>query len=392
MNRDFPRLLVATEFPPNALGGGPAVVRQMLKDWPTEKLLWWSCLPEQRPFAFQVQTHCVARIPRKIYPHSNLIRPKVWILRNVWSKWATKHLQSTIQKHQPDVIWTIPHQWSILPLANVLPTGQPRYHISVHDYPAHHAEEKIGLKMTNRLISQLDYLYKRAASRDAICQEMAADLEQRTGRSSDHIFNAGVEPEDFAFLEQKRSGVSNTIRIAHAGTITAEETFIRFVESLGRVRKDLPHPVELHLFGAHMYRGRRWFDAAWMIEHGNVPTERFKSELEKCNWGVSPMEFSSDNPRYNRFSLPSKTVRYLAAGLAVISLGHRDSTVVHLAKRYSFGVNIEDSDPTNIDGLLIRALSEQDVWLRYRDEILRCARAEFDAASMRTRLYASLRA
>ena len=392
MSRDFPRLLVATEFSPNALGGGPAVVRQMLKDWPTGKLLWWSCLPEQRPLEFQVQTHRVARIPRKVYPFSNLIRPKVWILHNVWSRWATKHLRATIEKHQPDVVWTIPHQWSILPLANVLPTAQPRYHISVHDYPAHHAEEKIGLKMTNRLISQLDYLYQRAASSDAICQEMATDLEQRTGRSADQILNAGAEPEDFAFLEQKRSTVGDAIRIAHAGTITAEETFIRFVESLGRVRKHLPRPVELHLFGAHTYRTRSWFADSWMIEHGNVSAETFTTELRKCNWGVSPMEFSNDNPRYNRFSLPSKTIRYLAAGLAVISLGHHDSTVVHLAKKWSFGITIEDSDPKKMDDLLVRVLSEQDVRLRYRNEILRCARTEFDATSMRARLYAQLRA
>jgi len=153
----------------------------------------------------------------------------------------------------------------------------------------------------------------------------------------------------------------------------------------------LPRPVELHLFGAHTYRGRPWFAASWMIEHGNISTERFKMELEQSHWGVSPMEFSDDNPRYNRFSLPSKTVRYLAAGLAVISLGHHDSTVAHLAKRYSFGVNIEDSDPTKMDSLLVQALSEQDVWLRYRNEILRCARTEFDARSMRARLYTLLR-
>ena len=45
----FPRLLVATEFPPNASGGGAAVVRQMLKDWPVDRLFWWSPLPDNDP-------------------------------------------------------------------------------------------------------------------------------------------------------------------------------------------------------------------------------------------------------------------------------------------------------------------------------------------------------
>ena len=127
-----------------------------------------------------------------------------------------------------------------------------------------------------------------------------------------------------------------------------------------------------------------------MIEHGNVSEERLRMELRQCDWGVSPMELTSENPRYNRFSLPSKTVKYLAAGLPIISLGHRDSTVVQLARRYSFGVTIEDKDSENMDDRLVRALGERDVWARYRDEILRCARGEFDAALMRTRLHTFL--
>jgi hypothetical protein len=127
-----------------------------------------------------------------------------------------------------------------------------------------------------------------------------------------------------------------------------------------------------------------------MIEHGNVSTERFRIELQQCNWGVSPMEFSSDNPRYNRFSLPSKTVRYLAAGLAVISLGHHDSTVVRLARRYDFGVGIDDTNLSRIDDALALALQIDDPWHRYKSEIMRCARDRFDAALMRSSLYSLL--
>jgi len=392
MNRSCPKLLVATEFPPNALGGGPAVVRQMLKGWPAERLVWWSCLPDQQSCEFKVESHRIAYIPKKLYPHERLLRPKVWILHHLWSRWATRHLRVTVARHQPDVIWAIPHQWSILPLAKVLPTGRPGYHISVHDYPAHHLEQKIGLKMTNRLDLLLDHLYQKAASRDAICQEMATDLKQRTGRSAEEIFNSGVEPEDFAYLEQKRPRNGATIKIAHAGTITAETTFVQLVQSLERVRKKLSRGVEMHLFGAHVYRDKSWFRAEWMIEHGNASEERLRMELRQCDWGVSPMELTSENPRYNRFSLPSKTVKYLAAGLPIIVLGHRDSTVIHLARRYSFGVNIEDNDPEIMEDLLLQRLGERDIWARYRDEILRCARSEFDATRMRTRLHKALAA
>jgi hypothetical protein len=390
MNRSWPKLLVVTEFSPNALGGGPSVVRQMLKGWPTERLLWWSCLPDPEPNEFKVNAHLTATIPRKLYPHSRLVRPKVWLLDHFWSKWATSHLKVAIKQHQPDVVWVIPHQWSILPLAAALPTTKQHYHISVHDYPVHHAEGKVGLRMTMRLASLLDDLYRQAASRDVICQQMASDLQHRTGRGADEILNAGVEPEDFVYLEGKRSINRNTIKIAHAGTITAEADFTRFVESLARVRNRLQAAIELHFFGAHSYRGRPWFAADWMIEHGNVSDETFRAELRNCDWGLSPMELTNENPRYNRFSLPSKTVRYLAAGLPIITVGHKDSTIVQLARRYSFGVTIQSVDSKRMDELLLEAFREENVWRHYRDEILRCARKEFDAVQMRTRLHSAL--
>jgi hypothetical protein len=199
-----------------------------------------------------------------------------------------------------------------------------------------------------------------------------------------------VEPEDFAYLEQKAPSGSDTIKIAYAGTIIAEETFVRFVQSLARIRKRLPKPVELHLFGSNIYRERSWFAREWMIEHGNLSPDKFKVALRACQWGFSPMELTDENPRYNRFSLPSKTVTCLAAGLAIISLGHKDSTIAHLARKHSFGIALEDTDLNTMDDRLSEGLAEQDVWSRYGENILRCARRDFDATAMRRQLHAAL--
>lgn len=392
MSSSFPKLLIATEFPPNASGGGPAVVRQLLKGWPSEKLAWWSCLAADRSAReFQVGTHRVAKIPPKLYPHLRLVGPKSWMLKNVWAPWAAAHLRKTIRENRPEVIWTIPHQWSVPPLAQVLPAAAIPYHITVHDYPdIRPLEQIIGRNMAARLLSLLERLYAQASSRDVISCEMAADLKEKTGCAADEILNAGVEPEDFAYLEQKELSGPDAIKIAHAGTIIAEEAFVRLVQSLTQIRKRLPKPVELHLFGSHTYRERSWFVPEWMIEHGNLSPDKFKIALRSCQWGISAMELTDENPRYNRFSLPSKTVTYLAAGLAIISLGHKDSTIAHLARKHSFGIALEDADLSKVDQLLAEGLTEQNVWSRYGRNILRCARSDFDAASMRKQLHAAL--
>ncbi|MBA3606927.1 MAG: hypothetical protein H0W43_00195 [Chthoniobacterales bacterium] len=392
MSGTFPRLLIATEFPPNASGGGPAVVRQMLEGWPAEKLSWWSVLPEtDTRFGQNVARHHVATIPARLYPQITLPQVKARILDTAWVPFASRHLKKTLQRLQPDVVWAIPHQWSIPPLAKVLPGSIVPFHVSMHDFAdAHHLAQRIGTHRTARLLASTHGLYRTAQSRDAISEEMAADLRENTGASPDQILHAGVEPDDFRYLENKTVRTSEAIMIAYAGTIIAEETFILFAESLARIRSHLPRPLELHLFGAHSYQSRHWFDREWMFEHGNLADPELKTAMRGFAWGFAPMELTNDNARYNRFSLPTKIVSYLAAGLGIIAIGHGASTVSRLGNRYSFGPALTELARGTIDAVLQNCLAELDVWSRYGSEILRCARSEFDAGSMRRILWQRL--
>ncbi len=115
-----------------------------------------------------------------------------------------------------------------------------------------------------------DELYAMATTRDATSHPMIADLRARTGFNAEQMLHAGFEPEDFEYLESKRDGTASAIRIAHAGTIQVEKTFMLFTRALAEIRARLEVPVTLHLFGAHSYRTRPWFDARWMEgSHGN---------------------------------------------------------------------------------------------------------------------------
>ncbi len=389
-NSGFPRLLVVTEFPPNASGGGPAIVRQMLQRWPAEKLLWWSCLPDStKKFGRDVAAHFVAGIPSRLYPHITLPRFKAWLLNSTWRHFAARHLKRSIKLSKPDVIWAIPHQWSILPQVEVL--WARSYHVSIHDYPdVHNSRRRLGLNVTNELILGMQQLYRLGTSRDAISNEMAADLEAVTTKPAAQILHSGVEPRELAYLQQKRSLKNRTITIAYAGTIAAKESFALFVAALSQIRKGFPSPIELHFFGAHRYEQESWFEKQWMIEHGNLTPEELTVRLRQCQWGFIPMELDDNNPRYNRYSLPTKIVSYLAAGLGIISVGHTASTVIRLARRYSFGIAIDETNASRMDEVLIQALSVDDPWSQFAEEILRCAHQEFDAASMRDKLHAML--
>jgi hypothetical protein len=103
------------------------------------------------------------------------------------------------------------------------------------------------------------------------------------------------------------------------------------------------------------------------------------------------MALSDDDPRYNRFSFPTKFITYLAAGLPVITLGHPENAVVKTASLYRVGICSSSTSRAEISRLLLDALSQPSPSLLYAPEILRCARAEFDAAEKRALLYQCLR-
>lgn len=394
MSEGFPKLLVAAEFAPNASGGGPAVVRQMLKDWPVEKLLWWSCLPENgRMFGQLVAGHRVAVIPRKLYPHRRWCRQKSWLLENLWSPWAASHFRRTLKEFQPEAVWVIPHQWAIPALSRALEQAHVGFHVTMQDYmDAASSMARFGAARCGRLVAGADHLYCRATTRDATSHPMIADLEARTGAHATQMLHAGLEPEDLAYLARGTIAQSaEEIRIAYAGTILVEAEFALFIKVLGDLRSQLKARLTLELFSSHSYHARPWFNPEWMRERGNLPASQLTQELRKCSWGFSPMALTDTDPRYNRFSFPTKFISYLAAGLPIISLGHPESSVIKMSRNYQVGLCLATQDSKIIEQELLAALAGADPRARFRGEILRCAKTEFDAVKMREALHACFR-
>ena len=389
MKNAFPRLLVATEFPPNAPGGGPAVVRQMLSEWPASQLYWWSCLPEgDRTFGQQVAAHAVAAIPPKLYPQQRWRGQKSWLLERAWVPWAGRHFQRTLRQFQPEAIWVIPHAWAIPALSRVLPDGGIKYHVTVQDFMAMGSYVKrYGPERIRRWTGQAERLYARATTRDATSHPMIAELLARTGQPAAQMLHAGIEPAELAALGARQPKTDGVIRIAHAGTIQVAESFAFFVSTLGRIRTQLPRPVSLEFYGNHSYAAAPWFDATWMREHGSLPAAELTRALSQFDWGFAAMALTDDDPQYNHFSFPTKFISYLAAGLPVITLGHPESSVMKMAAAHPVGIYATTTDAAVLAGQLLTGLGEPDPGMKYLAGIRQCAETEFNARRMRGILY-----
>jgi len=258
----------------------------------------------------------------------------------------------------------------------------------VQDYPDGIVQQhRYGKVRCRKLLGGLHQLYRAAASCDATSHPMIADLQAATGRTALQLLHAGLEPADFENLAARRTDRMGTIRMAHAGTVVVEETFELFIAAANRVRPNLSRPLELHLFGAHSYKDRPWFDASWMFEHGDLTESQLRIELRTCDWGLSLMALNDENPRYNRFSFPTKFITYLSAGLPSFTIGHPQSSVVLMARQYPVGVVCWAATPEGIAKSLGSALSDEQPASTYRKGIAECANAEFNARNMRQKLF-----
>src|SRR5208283_1481314 len=192
-------------------------------------------------------------------------------------------------------------------------------HVTFQDYmDVPGTAARLGPGRCRRFASLAEQLYAGATTRDATSHPMVADLRARTGANAVQMLHAGLEAGDFQFLDSQPENPGGEIRIAYAGTILVEPEFAVFVKALAGIRNQLPQPATLEFFGDHSYRSREWFDPAWMRERGNLPGPQLSEALKRCAWGFSPMALTDDNPRYNRFSFPTKFISYLAAGLPII--------------------------------------------------------------------------
>jgi hypothetical protein len=383
------RLLFISEFPPNASGGGPAVVRQMLKDWPVSELFWWCCLPDSTPrFGQGVGNLYCATIPARLYPQRKLTALRSALLEHIWTPWATKHLRNALRHARPDAIWVVPHNWCVAPAANALQAARRPYHVTVQDYiDVHNNPQRFGRERCGRMAVMADQLYARSTTRDATSHPMIEDLRARTGQGGAQMLHAGLEAQDFDFLARRAPRNGDAIRIGYAGTILAEDAFELLVSAVRIIQPQLPKRIELHLFGSHSYAGRSWFDSSWMSEHGNLPEPELSRKLQGCDWGFAPMALTDRDPRYNRFSFPTKFITYLAAGLPIITLGDPESSVMKLAAQYRVGLSSHDREPEILAARLQAVFAERSPWERYGPEIIRCASVEFDAERMRRKLY-----
>jgi len=390
--RRFPRLLIVTEFGPDAHRGGGSSLRQLLRGYPNEQISWWSCRPEPlgQPQGLSVK-HFQYPAPARLYPYRRLAKLKSVILELIWVGRAAANLRKSIAIAQPERLWFNLHTWAIPIIQRASLAGNFPCHASLWDYPDLETRQQLfGRRRVAQWGRAVETIIKESTSCDVISSPMREDIAQRTGRRDAMIVHSGFESSDLEALGAAENRDSDAIRIAYAGSIMAPRAMERVIDAFQTARRRISVPAQLDFFGGGFFRAYKWFDPTCMREHPHLAEEEFHSELRRCTWGLVVMDLSDDTQRYNRFSFPNKFGTFVAAGLPVIVVGHKESSVARLVTEYPVGVCTSSNTLPELTNFLEAALRNVNPRSHFRDQLFRCAAAEFNMPAMRQRLWSAL--
>ena len=196
-------------------------------------------------------------------------------------------------------------------------------------------------------------------------------------------------PQEFP-RDENHVGLSisnDVIRLAYVGTIISEADFLKMLGALKSVKSQVSQKIVLEFFGGRNYQSHSWFEADWMVEHGMFTDEGLVAALRRCAWGIVVMDPSGEDLRYSRFSFPNKIGTCLSAGVPVLGFGHPSSSLSHIMRAYRIGNFTAATRHDELTKFLVESLRQTSPPAVFRDDILRCARTEFNAAVMRSRLW-----
>jgi glycosyltransferase involved in cell wall biosynthesis len=389
-DHSLPRILFVHDFRPDSLHTAD-LVRQLFLGFPPDKLAWWSfrqtgrhAQPDLRP----ARCHEFP-LPDRLAPRERFNGLKCALLENFWVPRAARDLERVIAAEKPDVVAALLFGWSVPVLAKVRWPAGLRLHVSLWDFPDTNGMKKIlGENRSERFVSGIHALVRRADTFDAICPGALSELRAHTGRRDGLVVHSGFEPHHLQALENSPGGgEAGVLRIAYVGTIISEQGFLELLAALKTVRAALPQKVVLEFFGGRNYRSRAWFEPEWMTEHGMFTDDGLVAALRRCDWGVVVMDPGGADLRYSRFSFPNKVGTYLSAGVPVLGLGNPQSSLARLMQENRLGRFTAATVRGELENFLSESLRLPAPREFFRAEILQCARTEFNAAEMRARLW-----
>jgi glycosyltransferase involved in cell wall biosynthesis len=290
-------------------------------------------------------------------------------------------LRRVIDEHRVDLIHTIPHNYSIVPVYKVASELNIPYFLSIHDDLEYVVN---GDLLKVRMVAALAKAWRNAKGIFAISDEIGREYCRRYGAREYEIVTDGLT----CVAEVPRSRPPRSLRVYFMGLFHyAYRVNMRAVlDALRIVRNQFP--------GWDISVTCRCGSISCPVSADDVPIQMLpfasENEVERDILAADllylPLPFEADAANFGRFSLSTKMITYLGSGLPIFYHGPQEAAACKLLAGHHAASICTTLDADIISKQLVEALSKGETIVT---SALALARARFMLADQQRRFWRS---
>lgn len=361
-------------------GGGPRILRRLLEAAPVPVISLSVSPWTPSPTALVEEVHLPIR------PHLRRLETTRFAVqadrfRTLYGARFRKRLAQFCRERGVTAIHSIAHDldfWFAFQAARDL---EIPFYLTVHDELSYNMQGSPALAWTQERLADV---WRQADGRTVISEEMGREYDRRHGEHPYIVTTDGLENTDVA--PRPRSDERLHVYFMGALHLSYEQNFRALVQALEAEQKNRPDgAVSLTL------RGGLPFDLPTttlpLDVRGWGTQEDIERDLEEADLLYLPLPFNPDYADFARYSLSTKMVTYLGAGLPILYHGPTPAAAGDLLGEYDAAVLAHSLDPAALRSALHHLGSRREALVA---GAARLARARFDLHDIRQAFWSTL--
>jgi hypothetical protein len=320
-------LLLLTDYPPGAGGGGAVILRSLLGGRDRESVLWLSLTPDAPGRAADGPARVLRSASAR---YASLLGRRSQTADSLLAASVAAEVRAIAGEARASAIWAVMHGAVVHVAAHLGGPGDLPLHVTVHDDPA------FGVAlMSRRYFALVPFIerdfsrtLRRARSLDVIGADMADRYRRRYGVTA-NVVHRGMSP----FAAPTAPSAADALEVGVLGNTYGYDQLSLLVEAVANAARGAGVPGRIVVIGqGHGARLRE--EAAGKIEvevTGHLDERAAVERLSRCFMLYLNYPFSRRGAVLRQTSFPTKLSTYIQAARPLLVHAPRDSSIRFLA-------------------------------------------------------------
>ncbi len=366
------------------MGGGARILRSLLAETEAPAISISTAPSELCPQDIIRELHVPRRRPLGRIENTRLYWMQYYVDAACASRFQAR-LEATLRQEAITAVHALPHALDIIQTWGAAKSLGLPFVLNVQDdlrFTLH------KLPWLHRYLRQLGEVWRGADARIVISEEMGIEYGERYGERGFTIVTDGLI--DTAFREYRphlgRDHLIYFMGMLHNGYIP---NVIALLEAIHRLVQD-----GLGDWKLVMRCGRTELDVPthlkpYLTALPYTDQAQIEREMVEAEMVYLPLAIGKEHDDFNRFSLSTKMVSYLAAGKPIVYHGPPGSAAERLLARHRAAIVLDSLDPEAIKACLLGVGDRGATYVAAAQDL---GRAQFMLADQRAKLWQTIRA